>query len=327
MGPWHTQMTARSHPLIGIDLGGTKTEIAVLDRQHGFLLRERVPTPQHDYASVVANLVELVAMAKRRCDIPPSAAVGIGIPGCVDAQTARVRGANTQVLNGQALPADLAQALGCRVCVDNDANCLALSEAVDGAAADTQVSFSVILGTGCGAGIALGKTLWRGRHALAGEWGHNPLPWPSESETQVPACWCGQRGCIETWLSGPGLAADALRHTQQHRTPEHIVQAMIQGEAWATQTWQRYRDRLARALAQVINLLDPDVIVLGGGMSQVAQVYPGLQALIGTYTFHQPITTPIVPARHGDSSGVRGAAWLPTLIDPLRSSDQVLDKP
>jgi fructokinase len=194
--------------------------------------------------------------------------------------------------------------------IENDANCLALSEVVDGASSGSRVSFAAILGTGCGAGITLGTNIWTGRNALAGEWGHNPLPWPTPQELETPACWCGKQGCIETWVSGPALAADHLRSTQKELTPEQIVQSMLQGDAAATDTWQRYVDRLARSLAHIVNTLDPDVIVLGGGMSRIDALYESLATHINAHTFTRPITTPIRAAVHGDSSGVRGAAWL-----------------
>jgi fructokinase len=221
-----------------------------------------------------------------------------------------VRGANTQVLNGQPFHADLQKALGCEVFIENDANCLALSEVVDGASSGSRVAFAAILGTGCGAGITIGTNIWTGRNALAGEWGHNPLPWPTPQELETPACWCGQQGCIETWVSGPALAADHLRSTQKEMTPEQIVQSMLQGDTTATHTWQRYVGRLARSLAHIVNTLDPDVIVLGGGMSRIDALYADLANRINQYTFTRPITTPIRAAVHGDSSGVRGAAWL-----------------
>jgi len=295
---------------IGVDLGGTKTEVAVLDVDHRFLLRERLPTPQHGYTDIIATIAELVGLAKQRCQLSADQAVGIGIPGCIDPATQKVRGANTQVLNGQAFQNDLQSALGCPVFIENDANCLALSEVVDGASSGSRVSFAAILGTGCGAGITLGTNIWTGRNALAGEWGHNPLPWQTPHELESPACWCGQQGCIETWVSGPALAADHLRITQQALSPEQIVQSMLQGDTAATNTWQRYVDRLARSLAHIVNTLDPDVIVLGGGMSRIDALYAGLTTHIDAHTFTRPITTPIRAAVHGDSSGVRGAAWL-----------------
>ena len=295
---------------IGVDLGGTKTEVAVLDADHRFLLRERLPTPQHAYTDIIATIVTLVGLAKQRCQLPALHPVGIGMPGCIDPATHKVRGANTQVLNGQVFQNDLQSALGCPVFIENDANCLALSEVVDGASSGSRVAFAAILGTGCGAGITLGTNIWTGRNALAGEWGHNPLPWPTPQELESPACWCGQQGCIETWVSGPALAVDHLRHTQQAMSPEQIVQSMLQGDTAATHTWQRYVDRLARSLAHIVNTLDPDVIVLGGGMSRIAALYADLANRFNQYTFTRPITTPIRAAVHGDSSGVRGAAWL-----------------
>ena len=295
---------------IGIDLGGTKTEVAVLDADHRFVMRERLPTPQHAYADILATVVALVKRAKQGCQLSDDHPVGIGMPGCIDPASQKVRGANTQVLNGQAFHTDVQNALGCAVRVENDANCLAVSEAVDGASAGTQVAFAAILGTGCGAGITLGTQSWTGRNALAGEWGHNPLPWPTHEELKAPACWCSQQGCIETWVSGPALAADHQRHTQQVLTPQVIVAHMLQGEPEAARTWQRYVDRLARSLAHIVNTLDPEVIVLGGGMSRIEALYPDLAAHIARYSFTRPISTPIRAAVHGDSSGVRGAAWL-----------------
>jgi fructokinase len=295
---------------IGVDLGGTKTEVAVLDADHRFLLRERLPTPQHAYTDIITTIATLVGLAKQRYQLPAHHPVGIGMPGCIDPATHKVRGANTQVLNGQAFQNDLQSALGCPVFIENDANCLALSEVVDGASSGSRVSFAAILGTGCGAGITIGTNIWTGRNALAGEWGHNSLPWPTQQELETPACWCGQQGCIETWVSGPALATDHLRSTHQALTPEQIVQSMLQGDTAAIHTWQRYVGRLARSLAHIVNTLDPDVIVLGGGMSRIDALYESLATRINQYTFTRPITTPIRAAVHGDSSGVRGAAWL-----------------
>lgn len=303
-------MSQHQLPFIGIDLGGTKTEVAVIDADHRFLLRERLPTPQRSYADILASIVELVRLAKQRCDLPAKHPVGIGMPGCIDPASQLVRGANTQALNGKPFHTDVQKALGCPVRVENDANCLALSEVVDGASTGSQVAFAAILGTGCGAGITIGTDIWTGRNALAGEWGHNPLPWPTSNEFEAPACWCGQQGCIETWVSGPALAADHHRQTHQVLTPEQIVAAMLQGDILATQTWQRYVNRLARSLAHIVNTLDPDVIVLGGGMSRIGVLYESLAQHINRYTFTRPVTTPIRAAMHGDSSGVRGAAWL-----------------
>ena len=312
---------------IGIDLGGTKTEVAVLGADHGWLFRHRLPTPSHTYADLLRTIADLVAMARAHQDLAPDVPVGVGMPGCLDPLTQRVRGANTQVLNGERFQHDLATLLQCEVRVENDANCLALSESVDGAAAQAQVVFAVIVGTGCGGGIALNQSVWRGKNALAGEWGHNPLPWPTAAELDVPPCWCGQVGCIETWISGHGFAHDHARVCGESRQPEALIAAMRAGEAAATQSFDRYTNRLARALAQVVNLLDPDVIVLGGGMSRVPELYSVLPARMSRYTFTRPIHTPVVPAQHGDSSGVRGAAWLwerhlapPSGIEPESSA-------
>lgn len=296
--------------MIGVDLGGTKTEVAVLDAQGGFMFRHRAATPSHAYAAILENIANLVAMARTQSSLASDAPVGIGIPGCVDVQTHRVRGANTQVLNGQRLQHDLQQRLQCPVFVDNDANCLALSESMDGAAAGASMVFAAILGTGCGAGLTWSQHVWQGRHAIAGEWGHNPLPWPTADELQVPPCWCGQTGCIETWLSGPGFARDHAHITGQTRAPEAVIEAMRQGDAQAVQSFERYLNRLARALAHMINLLDPDAVVLGGGMSNVPELYADITPRISQYTFTRPITTPVRPAKFGDSSGIRGAAWL-----------------
>jgi fructokinase len=236
--------------------------------------------------------------------------IGIGMPGCLDVDSSLVRGSNTQVLNHQPLKKDLEHKLGCEVRLQNDANCLALSEAVDGAGAQGRVVFAAILGTGCGGGVVVDRQLLTGRHAIAGEWGHNPLPWPSSDELQVPPCWCGQTGCLETWISGIAFAQDHARHTRHQLSAQNIVQAMRQGDEFATQSFHRYVNRLGRALAQMINLLDPDVIVLGGGMSNVQEIYPLIGAVISQYSFAVKANTPVLAAKHGDSSGVRGAAWL-----------------
>ena len=307
----------KPHPRVGVDLGGTKTEIVVLDAQGQDLWRQRVATPSHSYAAMLHTLAQLVEQARQHCGLLPEVPVGIGIPGCIDARTRRVRGANTQLLNGEALLQDLQHHLGCHVEVDNDANCLAVSEAVDGAAAGAALTFAAILGTGCGAGLAWGARAWRGRHALAGEWGHNPLPWPTAAELCVDPCWCGQTGCLEGWLSGPGFAHDHARITGQHLDPPAIVAAMRAGDENARASFDRYADRLARGLAHIINVLDPDVIVLGGGMSQVDEIYTAVPALLSRHTFTRPIDTPLRPAMHGDSSGVRGAAWLCQALTPL----------
>jgi fructokinase len=297
-------------PLIGIDLGGTKTEVAVIGTEGQFLFRHRLPTPVDSYKAILDTIQSLVNKALAHTGIDPPQALGCGIPGCLDPDTALVRGASTLVLNGKPFASDLANLLGCRVQVQNDANCLAVSEAVDGAGLGGAVVFAAILGTGCGGGIALDGKAWQGRHAIAGEWGHNPLPWPSAEELQVPPCWCGLSGCLETWISGTGFARDHAFVHGGELSALQIVQAMRSGDKAALHSFERYLNRLGRALAQVVNLLDPDCIVLGGGMSNVDEIYPAIQAQMLPYTFSKTVRTPVIKALHGDSSGVRGAAWL-----------------
>ena len=294
----------------GFDLGGTKTEIAVIDAAGEIVFRHRQPTPADSYPLVLKNIEQLLNAACTNLSTDKPLCVGIGMPGCLDVDTRLVRGSNTQVMNHQALQDDLQHLLGCEVRLQNDANCLALSEAVDGAASGCQVVFAAILGTGCGAGVVVNRQLLTGRHAIAGEWGHNPLPWPTADELRVPACWCGLTGCLETWLSGTAFAQDHLRHTGQTLDAQDIVQAMRGGDAQAGKSLDRYVNRLGRALAQVINLIDPDCVVLGGGMSNVQEIYPRIGEEISKYSFGVKATTPVRPAVHGDSSGVRGAAWL-----------------
>lgn len=303
--------------LLGVDLGGTKIEIAALDAQGRFLLRERVHTPQGDYGATVDAIAALVRRAEAGLPIDRAAGplpLGIGIPGSVSPVTGLIRNANSTVLNGQRLQADLEQRLGRPVRAHNDANCLAVSEAVDGAGAGERVVFAVILGTGVGAGIAIRGADWLGRNAIAGEWGHNPLPWLRGSamwrEWPGPACWCGQTGCLETWLSGPGFSADHAAQTGVIEPAHAIVAAMRAGDPRARASFIRYCDRLARGLAHVINLLDPDVIVLGGGMSNVQELYDEVPLRWSSWVFSDGVSTMLRPAAHGDSSGVRGAAWL-----------------
>ena len=295
---------------IGIDLGGTKIEVAVLDGQGQFMFRHRQASPSHSYPAMLNTIAELVTLARQTLALPAPTVVGIGMPGCLDAQTQRVRGSNTQAMNHQPLKADLQHVLGCEVRLENDANCLALSEAMDGAGTQAQVVFAAILGTGCGGGVVVNRQLLSGRHAIAGEWGHNPLPWPRAEELNIAPCWCGQTGCLETWLSGTGFAHDHARVTGAERSAVEIIQAMRQGDSSATASFERYVNRLGRALAQVVNLLDPDCIVLGGGMSNVQEIYPKIQAAMQPYVFGIQVNTPVLAAQHGDSSGVRGAAWL-----------------
>ena len=295
---------------IGIDLGGTKIEVAVLDGQGQFIHRQRQACPSHSYPAILQTIAELVAIARQTLALPPPAVVGIGMPGCLDAKTQLVRGSNTQAMNHQPLKTDLQALLGCEVRLENDANCLALSEAIDAGGAQSNVVFAAILGTGCGGGWVVDRQLLTGRHAIAGEWGHNPLPWPNAEELNIAPCWCGLTGCLETWLSGTGFASDHARVHGGQLSAIDIIHAMRAGEPSAMNSFERYMNRLGRALAQVVNLLDPDCIVLGGGMSNVQEIYPKVHAAMQAHVFGVQVSTPVRAARHGDSSGVRGAAWL-----------------
>ena len=289
---------------IGIDLGGTKIELIALDGQGGELLRRRVATPQGDYAGTLAAIADLVAWAEAELGGPAS--VGIGTPGAISPASGLMKNSNSVCLNGRPLRQDLEARLARPVAIANDANCFALSEATDGAAAGAEVVFGVIVGTGCGAGVVVHGRPLTGPNAIAGEWGHNPLPWPQASEWPGPACYCGKTGCIETWLSGPGLARDLGAGL----APPDIVARAEAGDADCEAALQRYEDRLARGLAHVINVLDPEVIVLGGGMSNLQRLYDNVPARWGRYVFSDAVSTRLVAPRFGDSSGVRGAAWL-----------------
>ena len=297
---------------IGIDLGGTKTEVVALDEAGGEAFRHRIPSPRGDYVATLAAIASLVGLAEARCG--PASSIGIGIPGSLSPHTGLVRNANSTWLNGRPLGADLARALGRPVAIANDANCFALSEATDGAAAGMGVVFGVILGTGVGGGIVVRGQLLEGANGIAGEWGHNPLPGPfAQGELPGPQCWCGRRGCIETWLSGPALAADHARaagNPPPDCDASAVVAAMRAGDPRAAASFERYCDRLARALAGAINLLDPDAIVLGGGLSRVDELYAEVPRRLPPLVFADRAHTPLLRARHGDSSGVRGAARL-----------------
>ena len=293
---------------LGIDLGGTKTEIIALDEAGSEIYRRRVDTPSDRYDAIVTAMAGLVAEAESV--LGRRGTVGVGIPGTISARTGRVKNANTTALNGHPLDRDLGRALGREVRCMNDANCLALSEAVDGAGAGRRVVFAAILGTGCGAGIAIDGRPWPGPNLVAGEWGHNPLPWSTVEEYPGPTCWCGQSSCIEKWISGTGFADDYARSAGTRLKSEQIVARARQGEIAARGALERYANRLARALAHTINLLDPDVIVLGGGMSNVDELYDLVPPQLANYVFGGEAETPIVRNKHGDSSGVRGAAWL-----------------
>jgi fructokinase len=290
---------------IGIDLGGTKIEIVVLAADGTEALRHRIATPP-GYAPTVAAIVDLVADAEARLGV--RASIGIGIPGVISPATGLVKNANSMALNNHPLDRDLAQAIGRTVRIENDANCFALSEAADGAGAGLGVVFGVILGTGCGGGLVVRGVVHRGPHGIAGEWGHNPLPWPNQDEFPGNFCWCGRRGCLETYVAGPALARDC--DGPDARDASGLPARAAAGDERARAALERHVDRLARGLAQVINLLDPDVIVLGGGLSNMAHLYTDLPRLLPRHVFSDVIATPILKNRHGDSSGVRGAAWL-----------------
>jgi len=321
---------------LGIDLGGTKIELIAIDAGGREVLRRRVPTPQNDYLATVAAVAALVHQAEY--ELGGHGSIGVGTPGAISPATGRMKNCNSTCLNGQLLKEDLERALDREIRLANDADCFALSEASDGAAAGANTVFGVILGTGVGGGVVVRGHLLQGANAIAGEWGHNPLPyfqfahaqadreptgthpatgeaiphpWPSPRELDAaPACYCGKKGCIETWLSGPGFAADHVRYGGEDLPAHEIAQLAAAGYGPCSATLARYEERLARALAGVINLIDPDVIVLGGGMSNIARLYDTVPKLWRRYVFSDRVDTRLMPPQHGDSSGVRGAAWL-----------------
>jgi len=289
---------------IGIDLGGTKTEVIALGRDGRDLARRRVATPKGDYDGTIRIIHELVTVIEAELDA--SATIGIGIPGTVSPATGLIKNANSTWLIGKHFDRDLAATLGRPVRLANDADCFALSEASDGAGAGAATVFGVILGTGVGGGIVVGGRLLSGPNAIAGEWGHNPLPWPTDAERPGPNCYCGKNGCIETFLSGPGLTRD---HGGTLSGAD-IAALAETGDTTALAALERYEDRLARALATIINVIDPEVIVLGGGLSKLTRLYDRVPRLWGKYVFSDAVATRLAPPVHGDSSGVRGAAWL-----------------
>jgi fructokinase len=293
---------------IGIDLGGTKIEALAIDDQGVQLARHRIDTPRDDYDATIKAMVGLVHRLEQ--ETGRTGTVGAGIPGSFSRTTGMVKNANSTWLNGRPLDRDLTAALGREVRIANDANCLAVSEATDGAAAGKHVVFGVILGTGCGGGVAIGGRVHEGPNGVGGEWGHNPLPWPRLEEYPGPQCYCGKLGCMEMWVSGTGIALDYKTVTGKGRTTQEIVADFAGGDPEATAAMGRFEDRLARGLAQVINILDPDVIVIGGGVSRVEHLYEELPKKLPAYVFGGEALTPILPAKYGDSSGVRGAAWL-----------------
>ena len=294
---------------IGVDLGGTKIEAVALDRDGVERAKLRRPSPRGDYPGTLAAIAELVGEVETAAGVGRSP-VGVGMPGAVSPATGLVKNANSTWLNGQPFDKDLAAALSRPLRLANDADCLAISEASDGAAQGCAVVFGVILGTGVGGGVVVEGRLLKGANAIAGEWGHNPLPRPADHERPGPACYCGRFGCIETWLSGPALARDHEHVTGERLAGPAIVTAAEAGEAKAVATLARYEERLGRALAHIVNIIDPQVIVLGGGLSRVKRLYERVPTLMNPHVFSDQVATRILPARYGDSSGVRGAAWL-----------------
>ena len=293
---------------MGLDLGGTKIEIVALDAGGVELVRRRIPTPRDDYCATLEAMARLVREVEGELGVV--ATVGVGTPGSISRATALLRGSNSVCLNGQPIKHDLERALGREVRIANDANCFALSEAIDGAGEGAEVVFGVILGTGVGAGIVVRGHVLEGPNGIAGEWGHNALPWPRDDERPGPRCYCGLAGCIEMFVSGPGLENEHQRATGSSLEAVAIVSRATAGDAACEATFARYEDRLARSLAHVINVLDPDVIVLGGGMSNVDRLYASVPRLWDAWVFSDRVDTRLVRHRHGDSSGVRGAAWL-----------------
>jgi fructokinase len=293
---------------LGIDLGGTKIEIIALDDDGNILLQRRTQTPQGNYQATLQTIATLVHEAESH--LGQRGSVGIGTPGALSKASGLLKNSNSVALNGKPIQHDLEALLGRPVRLANDANCFTLSEAIDGAAADGDVVFGVILGTGVGGGIVVNHHLLNGPNAITGEWGHNPLPWPGGSELPGPPCYCGKQGCIETWLSGPGMSRDHELIAGEKLDTQTIVTHATAGDPACEATLRRYENRLARAIAHVINILDPDVVVLGGGLSNIARLYENVPRLLGQYVFSDRVDTRLVRNRHGDSSGVRGAAWL-----------------
>jgi fructokinase len=298
----------KSQVRIGIDLGGTKTEVIALAENGETLLRDRVATVADDYEATLTTIKQLVERVERTLNTTGS--VGIGTPGAISPQTGLLKNSNSTWLNGKPLQKDIEQRLQRSVRLANDANCFALSEAIDGAAQNARVVFGVIVGTGTGGGIVVDKKVLTGPNAIAGEWGHNPVPWPSADELPGPPCYCGKRGCIETFLSGPGLAKEFFNVTGTQYSAEDIAQQAEAGDVNARAALKRYETRMAKCLASIINVLDPDIIVLGGGMSNIERLYPNVPKLWGKYVFSDTVVTRLVAPLYGDSSGVRGAAWL-----------------
>jgi len=295
---------------IGIDLGGTKIEAILMDGSGAIRARRRAATPSGDYDGTIRAICRLVGDLTAGTEGAAAWPAGVAMPGALSRRTGLVKNANSTCLNGRPFDRDLAAALGRPVRIANDANCFALSEAADGAAAGKPVVFGVILGTGVGGGLVVNGAVLEGLNGIGGEWGHNPLPWPDPDELDGPACYCGKRGCIETWVSGPGFAADFERRNGQRLTAEEIVSAASAGSACAQAAIETLGQRIGKALATVVNIADPDAIVLGGGLSNVAALYDLVPRALSRHAFSDGVTTPVLRAVHGDSSGVRGAAWL-----------------
>ncbi len=293
---------------LGIDLGGTKIEGAILDPSGAIIARHRIPSPRGDYRSTLEAMTAVVLTLERECGAACS--VGVGMPGSISPITGRLQNANSTWLNGTPFDADLMELLQREIRFANDANCFALSEAVDGAGQGARTVFGVIVGTGCGGGIVIDGRLVDGPRGIGGEWGHNPLPWPTPSELQVDPCWCGRVGCLETWLSGTAVATDHYRITGQKFSCEAIAEAADAGDRDAIATLDRHMERMARALATVVNMIDPDVIVVGGGLSALPHIYRDVPQLAAPMIFADQATLTIRPPRWGATSGVRGAAWL-----------------
>ena len=293
---------------IGVDLGGTKIEAIALDDAGAVLCRHRIATPAGDYGGTLSAIAELVFAVER--EVKATGSVGVATPGSLSLRTGLIRNSNSTALNGRPLDQDLSRILKRQVRIENDANCFALSEAIDGAAKDAESVFGVILGTGVGGGLIVRKRVVVGRNRIAGEWGHNPMPWPEPDESPGQRCYCGQSGCIETFISGPAIAKQFLSATSRNLSAQEIARAAEAGDEQARIVIEKFEERLARGLAHVVNIFDPDAIVLGGGLSNIERLYRTLPRLIPIHVFSDQFDTPIVPPVHGDSSGVRGAAWL-----------------
>jgi fructokinase len=293
---------------IGIDLGGTKIEAAALSRDGEIVLRRRVPTPGQDYRAAIAAITGLAREVEQALGF--QASIGVSMPGAISPSTGLVKNSNSTCLNGRAFDKDLEAALGRSLRFANDANCFALSEAVDGAGQGLETVFGVILGTGVGGGICFRGQVLTGPNAISGEWGHNPLPWPRDDERPGPLCYCGKHGCIESFLSGPALSRDHFEATGENLDAPTIVLRAAEGDPAAGAAMARYEERLARGLASAINLLDPGAVILGGGLGRIGRLYENVPKLWGRYVFSDAVATKLLPPRWGDSSGVRGAAWL-----------------